>query len=92
MTGSPTAPAGLGWPWSLGSALLPDGRVFVLGGSTAQLYDPVAGAFAPTVSPIVRSQPTVTLLDDGTVLITGGSQPVGDTPGQALASAALFRP
>jgi hypothetical protein len=92
MTGSPAAPAGLGWPWSLGSALLPDGRVFVLGGSTAQLYDPVAGAFAPTVSPIVRSQPTVTLLDDGTVLIAGGSQPVGDTPGRALSSAELFRP
>jgi len=62
-----------------------------LAAATAQLLRPGGPApFAPTVSPIVRSQPTVTLcLDDGTVLITGGSQPVGDTPVQALASAAL---
>jgi hypothetical protein len=92
LTGSPSAPAGLGWPWSLGSVLLPNGRVFVLGGSTAQLYDPVTGTFSPTASTTLRSQPTVTLLQDGTVLIAGGSQPAGDTPGQALASAEVFRP
>jgi hypothetical protein len=92
LTGSPSAPAGLGWPWSLGSVLLPNGRVFVLGGSTAQLYDPATGTFSPTASATLRSAPTVTLLQDGTVLIAGGSQPVGDTPGQALASAEVFLP
>ncbi len=92
VTGNPAAPAVVGWPWSLGAALLPDGRVFVLGGSTAQLFDPATGTFAPTASPTVRSEPAVVLLDDGTVLIAGGQRSAGDEPGQALASAEIFRP
>jgi hypothetical protein len=92
LTGSPTAPAGLGWPSWAGAALLPDGRVFVLGGTTAQFYDPVAGTFASTASATLRSGPAMAVLQDGTVLIAGGSVPVGDTPGPSLSTAEIFWP
>jgi hypothetical protein len=92
VTGAFPAPAGVGWQWSLETARLPDGRVFVLVGSTAQLYEPSTGTFAPTVSPTVRSEPAVVLLQDGTVLIAGGHRPAGDEPGQALSTAEVFRP
>lgn len=93
MTGPFGAPIGLTWPWALKSTLLPEGHVLVLGGSSAQLYDPAAGTFAPTGSmTTLRSNPAVASLQDGSVLVTGGSQPQGDTPGPILASAELFQP
>jgi hypothetical protein len=70
------------------ATLLPDGRVLVAGGDTAQqvatstngdtsssaeLYDPTTGTFSPTGSMIKGlSVHTATLLSDGRVLIVGG--------------------
>jgi Galactose oxidase, central domain len=93
MTGSFAAPGG-------SATLLQDGHVLVLGGSlgevipgsgavsTAQLYDPKAGTFAPTGSMTIASVgPTVTQLQDGRVLVAGGAR-----HGDYLATAELFAP
>jgi hypothetical protein len=85
--------------------LLPDGTVLLAGGVTstvnsralaraAELYDPAAGAFyavANLVEP--RSDHTATLLNDGTVLIAGGSI-AGGTDGlnATTRSAELYKP
>ncbi len=78
---------------------LADGRVLVAGGSqptmsgsgtlsSAELYDPVSGAFSPAGSmTAARSDHSATLLDDGRVLIAGG-----DDSAQALSSAETFDP
>src|SRR3954469_3317119 len=64
-----------------GAALLPDGKVLVVGGisdfgvfvPTAELYDPVSGTFSPTGTPVeARMRPTTVGLADGRVLIAGG--------------------
>jgi hypothetical protein len=57
------------------AAVLPDGRVLVVGGGTAAVFDPSLGTFVPTDSPAVdhRMGSTATLLGDGDVLIAGGS-------------------
>jgi len=65
--------------------LLADGRVLITGGrggtaisspatATAEIYDPIAGTFALTASPMnfPRRLHTATALADGTVLIVGG--------------------
>ncbi len=55
---------------------LGDGRVLVLGGSNlAELYDPVLQTFAPTGTTQVAhgSFATTTLLQDGSVLLVGGT-------------------
>lgn len=93
MTGSFAAPGG-------SATLLQDGHVLVLGGSlgevipgsgavsTAQLYDPKAGTFAPTGSMTIASVgPTVTQLQDGRVLVAGGAR-----HGDYLVTAELFEP
>jgi hypothetical protein len=93
MTGSFAAPGGL-------ATLLQDGHVLVLGGSlgevvpgsgavtTAQLYDPKAGTFAPTGSmTIARVGPTVVRMRDGRVLVAGGAR-----FGHYLDSAEIFEP
>lgn len=69
---------------------LRDGRVLVVGGrdstcietcpqvfwATAELYDPVTEQFAPTgAMALARASHTATLLDDGRVLIAGGTTP-----------------
>lgn len=66
------------------ATLLPDGHVLVTGGTndngalsyrlaSAELYDPVAGTWAPTHDMTeVRSSHTATLLGDGRVLVVGG--------------------
>jgi len=78
------------------ATLLHNGRVLVedgygpLGGSApGELYDPVAGKFDLTGSPIIERDLdfTTTLLSNGKVLITGGN-----TKGLALISAEVFDP
>jgi len=66
------------------STLLPNGKVLITGGlqtydstsvlSTAELYDPDTGTFTPlgNMAGGVRWDHQATLLDNGTVLITGG--------------------
>jgi hypothetical protein len=54
--------------------LLQNGKVFIAGYPTAQLYDPVAGTFAatgPYAAPAPAILRTSTLLADGRVLLTG---------------------
>lgn len=81
--------------------LLTNGTVLITGGynisggntvpvSTAEIYDPVAGTFTNTGSPVatVRLLPTATLLAKGKVLIAGGS----DMNGNSLTSAELYDP
>jgi len=62
------------------ATLLPDGSVLFSGGhlfnlaTSAEVYDPIKGAFTRTASMIYgRELHTATLLNDGRVLITGGS-------------------
>jgi uncharacterized protein (TIGR03437 family) len=59
------------------TALLPDGKVLVLGSrgmATAEIFDPVSGAFTPTGTPLIvhGDNATATLLNNGRVLIVGG--------------------
>src|SRR5262249_17758433 len=77
------------WRAARTATLLPDGTVLIAGGgdvplsnligavyrkSGAELYDPVAGTFAPTGNMTEgRANHSATLLADGTVLIAGGA-------------------
>jgi hypothetical protein len=71
------------------------GTVLVAGGTdgsstqaTAELCDPTAGTFSPTGGMVSSRQAhTATLLNDGTVLLTGGIN--GTVP--ALATAELYK-
>ena len=75
------------------STTLKDGTVLVIGGddgtvplATAEVYDPVAGTFAPTGSMgAARAAHTATLLNDGHVLVVGG------TGAGVLATAELYQ-
>jgi hypothetical protein len=73
--------------------LLDDGRVLVHGGllssSRAEIYDPDAGTWTAT-APTMEERPTLTLLADGRVLATGGSDPGFN--GAPVASAELYDP
>ena len=72
-------------------------RVLVTGGlgttgsaiATAELFDPTTQSFTPTTGSMgtARAQHTATLLKDGTVLVTGGSDGTGP-----LATVELFDP
>jgi hypothetical protein len=87
------------------ATLLPDGLVLVAGGeeqndvgipgktlSSTELYDPGTGKFTPNGSMGDRRDgQTATLLDDGRVLIAGGSY-IGDAGGVRLTSAELYQP
>ncbi len=68
-------------------ALLHDGRVFVVGSDSAQLYNPKTGSFSAAGSmTTTRTGCTATLLEDGRVLIAGGA-------GSAiLATAEIYTP
>lgn len=77
---------------------LPDGRVLLAGGlsaeanapgGSAELYDPASDAFGPTgAMRTSRQSHTATLLSDGKVLLTGGY----DARGDYLSSAELYDP
>ena len=75
-----------------GAALLPDGRVLVVGGWTtgaeyalAEIFDPATETFSPVPSPDdrLRLEHTVLQLDDGSVLVMGGGV-LADDPGAGL--------
>jgi len=81
-----TPTGSMGTPrWDHTATLLADGRVLVVGGSnqvgfnppslaTAELYDPVSGAWAPAASlAFPRFLHAAVRLSDGRVLIAGGS-------------------
>jgi hypothetical protein len=84
-----------------GSALT-NGKVLVTAGSklnrtqyaTAELFDPHSGTFTPTNGNMEtpRAFHTATLLNDGTVLVTGGLVTVGNRVYVDLATAELFDP
>jgi hypothetical protein len=67
------------------ATLLPDGRVLIAGGmsadatwASAEIYDPARGTFAATDSMAMSlSAHTATLLPDGTVLVAGGNNAGG---------------
>jgi hypothetical protein len=98
VTGTFDAPGSIASPLE-SATLLQDGRVLILGASTngavphgaattAQLYDPKTGTFAPTAPmTVARSGPAVALLNDGRVLVAGG-----DGQHAYLSSAELFVP
>ena len=83
--------------WGHTATVLQDGRVLVTGGAdmsdgydnlkSAELYDPATGRFTPTGSMSVgRAEHTATLLEDGRVLIAGGTNSIG------LDSAEIYDP
>src|SRR5579863_5149456 len=80
--------------------LLPSGQVLAVGGdvttgcycpqTSAELYNPTTGVWTVTGSLAVpRSSPSATLLEDGKVLVAGGSLPGGNA---AATSAELYDP
>lgn len=85
------------YPWVRRAPLLPDGRVFIAGYPTAQIYDPITGIFTatgPYAAPVPASLESATLLADGRVLLTGAVnicyQPLCRDPGASWAE--LFDP
>jgi N-acetylneuraminic acid mutarotase len=85
------------------ATLLRDGTVLVAGGSfgegpyatlaSAELYDPKSGEWTATGSMVEdRQGHTATLLDDGTVLVVGGTSELGQQGTQYRATAELFDP
>jgi hypothetical protein len=83
-----------------GGALLPNGKVLVVGGAekeekelkSGELYDPATGTFEKLASPTVagRYEPAVVTLPSGKVLIAGGF--LNGKPAEYLKSAELFNP
>ncbi len=86
---TPDMPAGGGYTKNA-AALLPNGRVLIAGGASpdemdtynaAELYDPVANAWATTANMSrVRFDFTLTLLQNGKVLAAGGMTPTYPGP------------
>ena len=81
-------------------AMLPDGRVLVTGGTppndpnttlaSAEIFDPVAGAFTPTGSMRTsRSSHAIVPLSDGRILVVGGATTYAAT-GSDLSSAEVY--
>ncbi|MBN1207018.1 MAG: hypothetical protein JXB05_19190 [Myxococcaceae bacterium] len=81
------------------ATLLPDGRVLVVGGADSEyggnvlaqpeIYDPQSGLWTPTAPPsTARSHHTATLLNEGKVLVTGGT----NGGGALQASAEVYDP
>jgi Kelch motif/Galactose oxidase, central domain len=60
--------------WGHTATLLPNGKVLVVGGGSAELYDPATGTWTGTASlNTVRDSQTATLLQNGKVLVAGNS-------------------
>jgi hypothetical protein len=86
------------------ATVLRDGRVLVAGGgalggssfpstSTAELFDPTTGDWAPAMPmSVARSFHTATLLPDGDVLVTGGADTYHLAHGKVTAGAELYDP
>jgi len=85
------------------ATLLPDGKVLIAGGSpttqtlgflsSAELYDPSTELFTATAAmTVARVGHTATLLNNGQVLLAGGSNPQTNGVSAALASAELYDP
>ncbi len=71
-----------------------DGRVLVLAGTYATVYDPTSATWTPTTAiPDGRNDASAVLLDDGSVLVGAGwsERPLNDTPGCPTAIAELWR-
>jgi WD40 repeat protein len=93
-TGSMLRDQGETGVWSA-AAMLSDGHVLITGGgldggrilATAELFDPLSDGFSPAVAmKTPRSNHTMTLLRDGTVLIAGGESETA-----TLSSAEIYR-
>jgi hypothetical protein len=88
--------ADMGIPTAAGrptTVALRDGRVLVVAGTYATVYDPTAAAWTATVAiPDGRNDASAVMLDDGTVLVGAGwSEWVPDTPGCPTPIAQLWR-
>jgi len=73
------------------ATLLPDsGKVLITGGgsATAELFDPATGSFSPTGSMASPRTSHKATLENGKVLVTGGT----DAGGKALSTAEIFDP
>jgi hypothetical protein len=87
-----------GWRTYHTATLLPDGKVLIAGEdpsrnpipASAELYDPVTGAFSTTPEMAMQRADghTATLLPDGAVLLAGGFVCCGRT----IATAEIYRP
>jgi hypothetical protein len=93
--------------WSHEALTLADGRVLIAGGRNAQspaapgarvldsadLFDPQTNTFAPTgPMQVARRDPSLVLLDDGRVLVTGGGSGVSISTTMGLDSAEIYDP
>lgn len=91
--------------WSHEALTLADGRVLIAGGrnaqspaapgarvlSSADLFDPQTNTFTPTGSmQVARRDPSLVLLDDGRVLVTGGGPGVSISTTMGLDSAEIY--
>jgi len=109
VTGLFTATGTLGYPHCYHSATrLPDGRVLIAGGHSqgppnycpiteniCEIFDPSLGTFMRVCDlNLARAGHTATLLDDGRVLLTGGTYTFPDNPchGDARNTAELYDP
>jgi hypothetical protein len=75
------------------AALLPEGKVLITGESpgrdgTAELYDPITGAFSAPFDSESEEGHAATLLPDGTILLSGGWVCCGST----IATAQIYHP
>jgi hypothetical protein len=74
------------------AVLLRDGKVLIVGGSSAEIYDPDTATFTTigNLTTVRKGSSTATLLGDGRVLIAGGDGLAGGSP--LKSSAELYDP
>jgi hypothetical protein len=71
------------------SALLPDGRVFVLNGTSAQIFDPATETFTFAGNLITPRYAAAAVLADGRVLVAGGTVVI-DNHAQAITDTEIY--